>query len=128
LSHVLQNLSYIAGLQERYADAERYCLEALAVLETVRSQATSAQAGDLPAETIESLVFVRFNLGVAQHKQHKFAGSLACLEQALALAEQHNNSLWTAYIHQEMGDVHHAQDRKASAHQHYHQALSLYEI
>ncbi|MEM7739072.1 MAG: tetratricopeptide repeat protein, partial [Deinococcota bacterium] len=132
LSHVLQNLSYIAGLQERYADAERYCLEALTVLEVVRSQdtspqATSSQVSELPAETVESLFFVRFNLGVAQHKQRKFGEALSCLEQALTLAEQHNNPVWTAYIQQEMGDVYHTQNRRVSAQQHYHQALSLYE-
>ncbi|MEM6431132.1 MAG: BTAD domain-containing putative transcriptional regulator [Deinococcota bacterium] len=127
LSHVLQNLSYLAGVREHYAEAERYCLEALTVLEAGHSQTTSSQASDIPAETIESLFFVRFNLGVAQHKQRKFGVALTCLEQALALAEQHNNPLWTAYIQQEMGDVYHAQGRRASAQQHYHQALSLYE-
>lgn len=127
LSHVLQNLSYVAGQRQDFETARRLCLEAVEVAERlVAGSARVEPASDRQAEVAHKLFFSLLNLGVAERRLGHSAAAAAAYRRALDLAERSTNYVWAAYALQELGELELASGERERALEHLGAALTRY--
>jgi tetratricopeptide (TPR) repeat protein len=121
LNIVLQNMSYLAGVEEDYRKARELSLESIEVGQRLAHSVTVEKS-----EIDYTLFFSTLNLGVAEHRLGCFENALAAYQNALALAHERDNDLWAGYVLQEMGELYHSMENRKLAHETLNQALNLY--
>jgi len=121
LIHVLQNMSFVAGVRENYRRAHELCIEAVEIVQKLANNAVTKQP-----ETIYNLYFALFNLGVAEMKLKHFDKAHDTLGKALEIAQHNNNQVWEAYVLQEIGDMYHLLKNQTLAQENYDKSLDLY--
>ncbi len=122
LSHVLQNMGYIAGVKGNYAQAKPLCVKAVEVAERLQGSASIAKA-----RAEHYLFYSLLNLGDAIGKLGDFENALVKLQEAFELAKKSDNQLWEAYALQEMAGVYHNTGQKDIAKEYYLKAIDFYE-
>jgi tetratricopeptide (TPR) repeat protein len=108
---------FIALHNEAYQEAQHWSAEAVAL---------SKRLQDSDLETITNLFFSLLNLGEAEMKLGKLEAALAARQEALELAKNHENQLWTAYALDGIAEVHHENKNKQVAETYFQQALELF--
>lgn len=120
LAHTLQNLSYVAGLKGRHADAAALSAEAIAAADRLGPEIDRQEAD-------HKRFFSRFNLGVARWQGGDLDDGRAALEDALGVAREQGNPGWEAYALQELADLEDAAGHGDAAVERAREALRLYE-
>ena len=121
LIHVLQNMSFIAGVRENFEKAHMLCAEAVGIAQRAINYSDIGQS-----EIVSNLYFSLFNLGVAAMKLERFEEAREKLNEALEIAQYNNNQIWEAYILQEIGDMYHLLKDQPLAEKNYNRSLALY--
>ena len=121
LSHVLQNRSYVAGIEGDDEAALRYCRESVETLQRLHDNPSADRAW-----VDQELFYSLFNLGVAASRLEREDEAFETYGRARTFAEERDNRLWTAYALQEIGELHHRRNERAEAQRHFDRALELY--
>jgi predicted ATPase len=122
LCMVLQKWGYLFMARGDNARALPLCLEAVEIASRLRG---SPKHDRLKVDQV--LFFALHNLGVAHDDSGDLERSLAYRQRALALAQERDHDLWSAYAHEELGTVYHGLHDRVMADGNFAAALALYQ-
>jgi DNA-binding SARP family transcriptional activator len=122
LSQILQHKSYLAGVSGTHQMALQLAHETIEVAKRLKNDAKvdKARAQDM-------LFFGILNSGVAEQRLGYSVNAKKHFDQALQVALESNNKVWTAYTLQELGEMYHYMNERELAQRHYNDALALYQ-
>jgi DNA-binding SARP family transcriptional activator/tetratricopeptide (TPR) repeat protein len=123
LVQVLGQLSYIAGEEKKWEQANAFLKESRDILNKL--SITTATTNIL--EINKKYFFTLLNLGETEYKLGNFGVGLSVRQDALGLAKEQKNEVWMGYAHYEIGEMHHKANHTEEAKQHMLQALQLFE-
>ena len=121
-SHVLQNMSYMAGVKGNFEQAKELSIQAIMTAKHLRKSAGAAKT-----RGTNYLFYALLNLGEAEKELGNLEQALEKRKEALELAQSVDNQLWMAYSLQEIAEIYHNLAQKDVARKSYLKALSLYE-
>ncbi|MEM6428465.1 MAG: BTAD domain-containing putative transcriptional regulator [Deinococcota bacterium] len=122
IGHVLQNRSYVAGLEEDWAAQAHFGKKAVKLARDMLVNQT-LNVSRAYALLYSSLI----NVGEALRKLGEFEQAVTYREEALAIAVLRNNELWQAKTHLELGEMYLDNDQHILALNHLNQSLGFYK-
>ncbi len=126
LSHVLQNLSYVAGTQDDLTSAKEACLESVGVAKRLLNPKKNPnQQNTRFAE--ERLFFSLINLAEAERELLNYSEAQRAIDEAMSLSLEKENKFWKAYVYESLAECLHAQKKREEAQINFTIALKFYE-
>jgi predicted ATPase len=123
LSHILQNCSHIAYINNSWEEMESLCKKSLEVLDGISVQSNHIL---LHSTIRENTFYSLLNLGEAEKKLGKTSASLNSRTQALLLAIEAGNQIWQGYAMHELGEYYHELNNRQLAEEYIAKALEVY--
>jgi len=121
LSHVLQNLSYIYGVQEKFELAKKFSREAVMVARE------KLQLVDTDMRLEQELFFGLLNLGEADYKLGNIKEALETRQEALKFAKTKKKQLWIGFALHELGEMYHSSGNIEEAERCLFEAHTIYQ-
>jgi tetratricopeptide (TPR) repeat protein len=121
LAIVLEQWGYVVGVNGDWSRAQAHFHESLTVLDGLQA------SGDIRSpELARRRFFAMINLSDAERNLKSYAQALVTCEAALAIAERHDNQIWRAQVHHNVGEIYHDLGDREKAREHLERAYRLY--
>lgn len=121
LAAVLEHRGYVLGSMEAWTEANELYRQSLEVVDRL-----DAERDADPFEINRRRFYGLLNLGETEQHLDRFEAALAAREQAMRIAEESGNQVWSAHAFSELGEMYESIGKRSTANEHLVRAIELY--